>query len=214
MAFNIDILRQNTLDERSAEYKAFKKERIRGSYLTESQRREVHNAQKAMARNIKKTKRAIAIETNSIRRENLKERLGVLESLKEGMAQSSTIDGSKSYHPAASRIDAMDMFNKYFRDTRESKRTEEQAIEGVPEDLKLTEGQQKFLDRFMNKYGNMEFEGNFENTPTYEALCEELLKAIRAYDSDEAKKVASKIQHAYTVYHARDVKRRSKIARE
>lgn len=213
MAFNIDALRHNTLKHGTYEYKEYQKERRKASYLTDSQRRELHNAQRALDKNITKTRRAIANETNDIRRDNLNERLSALKTLKSSMAQSTTIDGNKSYNSASSRLDAMETFNKGFRDTRSVNRTEQQAYEGVEIDWKLNEGQERFKKRVEKKFGSSEYDDDFERTPTYESMYEEYMNAIRAYDSEAAKEIASKISKAHDEYYERNVARARKVSR-
>jgi hypothetical protein len=176
-----------------------------------SAKKEYENADRlyGKSRNEKESSRIRDLETKV---DNLKEYVSTLTGIKAGLAQSNTMGstGDKVYNSASSRLSVMDRYISAFgsptnSSINEAARFKNEIIEEISK-----EGVSKYYDfgdaesfrkNFEAKYGDFDFEGYFENTLAYQELYEDYINAIRAFDSDTAKRIAKKMVVAYNDYY-------------
>lgn len=174
----------------------------KGAKLSGDLSRKMRNEQRNINRDIASTEKAIEKTSDPVQRANLQYRLKVLQSLKQGMAQSYTsYDGQKVYTPAKARLDAMQEYLDRFKGAQNLK---VQRGVRVKPDMSYA---QEFMGRFEGKWrsalDDAFADGGIEFTARYQDLLDEYYRAIRSFDSDEAKRVVSRMASYKVSYYSR-----------
>ena len=163
--------------------------------------RKMRNEQRNINRDIASTERAVDKTSDPSQRENLQYRLKVLKSLKQGMAQSyESYDGQRVYTPAKARIAAM---NEYLDKFKGAKNMKEQIGFRVRPDMSYAnEFMQSFESKWRSALDDSFADGGIEFTAKYQDLLDEYNLAIRSFDSDEAKRVVSRMASYKVEYYS------------
>lgn len=154
--------------------------------------RYMRNQQSSINRDIKNTEKALGRTKDSTERRNLEHRLKELQNLKETMAASFQGEEGRVYNPANARIDAL---NEYLTKFKGAAHLEEQRAYQVRSDLEYSAEFQRRFEKRWREAVNEAVDGSaYANTVQYQELYEDYVQALRSFDSDEAKRVVSKME--------------------
>lgn len=195
------------------ELKAYQTERRNKSQMPSAKiGRQMRNEQRNIGRDIKATEKAMSkLDTSSAEYANLECRLDSLKTIKKSMAQKQDIAGSMVYNRYDSRYAAMEAYIYGFKGKAhlDEQRNYRVSLETAYGPVKWhNEGVERFKKNLEAKYDNLfdDIDDGFKNTRVFQELQEEYENALRAYDSDAAKRVAMEIyeksvnwkkEHAY-----------------
>lgn len=186
--------------ENSPEAKRKSSERRKAALLSGEQSRQMRNQQSAINKDIKSTEKAMKGTKDSGERANLEHRLKQLKDLKDTMAASFKGDYGKVYNPADARIDAM---NEYMTKFKGAAHLDEQRVYRVRIDSDYSANfMRRFERRWRDAVNEATDESAYANTVQYQDLYDDYIRAIRSFDSDEAKRVVSKMESGKKRYYA------------
>lgn len=173
----------------------------KGARLSGDLSRKMRNEQRNVNRDIASTERAIEKTSDPSQRANLQYRLKVLQSLKQGMAQSyESYDGQRVYTPAKARLDAMNEYLDKFKGAQNMK--EQRGFRVRPDMSYAKEFMQGFESKWRSAIEDAFADGGIEFTAKYQELLDEYHQAIRSFDSDEAKRVVSRMASYKVKYYS------------
>lgn len=194
----------------SSEWKATQADRRKKSPVPRELQREFRNAQRSIVRDINATMREYNKSIGTPQADFLAYRLSNLQSLRHAMLGSyKRDDGLRYYNLASGRLDAYDVYLAKFkgRANLDEQRTKiVRAPMSMPKFDKfgnlLKPGQDVFRDNAIKKYGYDKLidDTPFAQTARYQELMDELEQAIREYDSDQARRIITKLMHGAEAY--------------
>ena len=195
-AEDINRMRALMVQPGSEEFVAAQKQRKKLSPIPSDQRRYFRNMQRQVVRDISNTEKAISKAADPTVVSNLTYRLEALKDIRHAMLQSWVdAQGHRHYNTALGRMEAL---NTYVGGYKGAAALKEQAAR--VRRLSLSEGSREFYLRAANLVGYTDDDSPFDTTPMYEELMQDLDRALRTYDSGQAKYVMAKIMHGREAY--------------
>lgn len=155
---------------------AQQQKRKKASRISGEQSRALRNAQSAINKDIRATKRELGKAAGD-ERANLQAHLDALRDLRDHMRASRNVDGEKQYNVRSTRVDAMNEYLGRFKGRSRREQSRETVIDRTPIDNRLYGNLANMLRDVMD---------DIMWSPNLEDLLEEYYDAVRSYDYERA----------------------------